>query len=325
MTQQADESTTIVLHEWPVLYWAAGASCLLIPMAIGAYVVWDQWPVNPAVVLGPIAICAVPAPLLFMARSVRTEIDLVRGTVVQERKGWWGNRRETIPASDVAEVTLERRHTSRSSGLMPVLKLKSGETLDLARDLAMTAERPTALVAQVEAALAGASGGGGTAREVKRSVRYLPLLAYLAFLSTPYWWAAFHTARPAAQPTTAEGAPLTGVAALAHAARNGDRSAMIAVAEAYRTGQGVPRDPKRALAWLEEASSRYDVVAAHVALGEAYRHGRDVAIDLPAAYLYYARAARWNHAGALKAKAEIAPRLSPAELAQAKRQLAHWR
>jgi hypothetical protein len=325
MTQQADESTTIVLHEWPILYWAAGASCLLIPMAFGAYALWDQWPVNPTVVLGPIAICAVPAPLLFMARSVRTEIDLARGTIVQERKGWWGNRRETIPASDVVEVALERRHTSRSSGLMPVLRLKSGEALDLARDLAMTAERPTALAARVEAALAEASDAGGAPREVKRSVRYVALLAYLAFLSTPYWWAAFHTARSAAQPTAADGAPLTGVAALAHAARNGDRSAMIAVAEAYRTGQGVPRDPRQAIAWLEEASSRYDVVAAHLALGAAYRHGRDVAIDLPAAYLYYGRAARWQHAGALKAQAELAPRLTPAQLAYAKRQLADWR
>jgi hypothetical protein len=325
MTQTDDESTTIVLHEWPVLYWAAGASCVLIPMAFGGYALWDQWPANPTVVLAPIAVFVVPALFLFMARSVRTEIDLVRGTIVQERKGWWGNRRETIPASDVVEVGLERRHTSRSSGLMPVLKLKSGETLDLARDLAMTAERPTALVERVEAALARVSAGGGGLRQVKRSVHYLPLLAYLAFLSTPYWWAAFHTSRPAARPTAADGAPLTGVAALAHAARNGDRSAMIAVAEAYRTGQGVPRDPKQALAWLEEASSRYDVVAAHLALGDAYRHGRDVPVDLPAAYLYYARAARWQHAGALKAQAELAPRLTSAQLAHAKRQLAHWR
>jgi hypothetical protein len=319
--EPATATSPIVIKAWPTLYWAAGASCVLIPLAFAVREVLAQWPVPLGQALVPIAICAMPAPLLLMARVVRTEIDPDRGTIVQERWGWWGYKRETMPFSAVAEVAVEGRHTKNSYGHMPMLRLKSGDTLDLARDLAMSPKGPEAVCERVRAAMAAVSQEAvGREPTVARKVYWLALLAYLGFLTAPIWYiglVAPHQAAQAKAKKAAEAAAATGVDALKLAANDDDRAAMLALAEAYRTGQGTPRDPRLALEWLEYASSR-DVLQAHRAAGRTYALGEGVAKNRVKAHMYYSRGARWQDAQSLQALADLEAEMTPDELAQAR-------
>ncbi len=111
-------------------------------------------------------------------------------------------------------------------------------------------------------------------------------------------------------------------------AEQGDAKAQFALGTMYRDGQGVDRDYAEALSWWVKAAEQ-GVVDAQYALGNAYSGGTGIARDNVLAYMWYDIAAAQTGAGWLSAIAGtnrdvLVARMTPADLAKAKRLAAEW-
>ena len=108
----------------------------------------------------------------------------------------------------------------------------------------------------------------------------------------------------------------------------GNKLAQVGLGYMLMEGVGLPVDYKAAAEWFEKAAAQGDA-SAMMALGTLCEEGRGVAKDLVQAWVWYSRASvdDGEYDDALFARAEtsrdaIAQRLSPAELAEAKRRAA---
>jgi hypothetical protein len=70
-------------------------------------------------------------------------------------------------------------------------------------------------------------------------------------------------------------------------------------------GQGCEKDPEKALIWFERAA-KLGMPEAQLAMGDAYRLGKDVPGDLEAARLWYESAAAQGNQVAVNRLASIA-------------------
>ncbi|HXO29086.1 MAG TPA: tetratricopeptide repeat protein [Thermoanaerobaculia bacterium] len=107
------------------------------------------------------------------------------------------------------------------------------------------------------------------------------------------------------------------------AAAQNDSLGQVELGQMYAAGRGVAKDEQEAAKWYDRAAHQ-NVVTAMVLLGQAYAEGRGVQPDLARAYYWLALAAKLdaNLEHAAWARDELAPKLSPRELAEAKRMLA---
>lgn len=86
----------------------------------------------------------------------------------------------------------------------------------------------------------------------------------------------------------------------------------------YTNGQGVKQDFIEAAKWYSRAAKQ-GISQAQFRLGEIYVKGQGVPADLEQAYAWFTVAAHLGHAQASAALASSSQKLSPAELAQAKK------
>ena len=86
----------------------------------------------------------------------------------------------------------------------------------------------------------------------------------------------------------------------------------------YANGQGLKQDFKEAAKWYERAAKQ-GIPQAQFRLGEIYMSGRGVPMDLERSYAWFAVASHLGHAQAAKALQSSLQRLSPDELAEAKK------
>ncbi len=107
-------------------------------------------------------------------------------------------------------------------------------------------------------------------------------------------------------------------------AEAGDAEAQTAVAGLYLDGLGAPADPAEAVRWYRRAAEQGDAVAQQN-LGDLLSRGRGVARDPIGAYVWLSLAAAQGRRWPAQRRAEIAERMSPAQLAQAEARLAAWR
>ena len=101
-------------------------------------------------------------------------------------------------------------------------------------------------------------------------------------------------------------------------AEAGDLEARVALAELYRTGQGVPIDLDAALALYRGAAEQGDAVA-QLNLGDIYSRGDGVPRDLVQAYLWLSLAAAQGRRWPAQRRSEIAEQMTAAEIAEAER------
>ena len=111
-------------------------------------------------------------------------------------------------------------------------------------------------------------------------------------------------------------------------AKQGDASAQFALGTMYRDGQGVEQDFAEALRWWRKAAEQ-GVVDAQYALGNIYSGGTGIAQDHVQAYMWYSIAAahtgeEWLAAIAGTNRDVLAARMTPADIAEAKRLAAEW-
>jgi TPR repeat protein len=97
----------------------------------------------------------------------------------------------------------------------------------------------------------------------------------------------------------------------------------------YRKGRGVPADAAEALRWYRRGAEGDDIQAQY-RLAEMYFHGTDVPRDYASAYIWYTLAADQaplvdNRKGLLELRNTAAVRMSPEELANARRRVAAWK
>jgi uncharacterized protein len=86
----------------------------------------------------------------------------------------------------------------------------------------------------------------------------------------------------------------------------------------YTNGQGVKQDFAEAAKWYSRAAKQ-GISQAQFRLGEIYAKGQGVPADPEQAYAWFAVAAHLGHAQASAALGSSSQKLSPAELAQAKK------
>jgi TPR repeat protein len=86
----------------------------------------------------------------------------------------------------------------------------------------------------------------------------------------------------------------------------------------YTNGQGVKQDFAEAAKWYSRAAKQ-GISQAQFRLGEIYAKGQGVPADPEQAYAWFAVAAQLGHAQASAALGSSSQKLSPAELAQAKK------
>jgi len=107
------------------------------------------------------------------------------------------------------------------------------------------------------------------------------------------------------------------------AAAQNDSLGQVGLGQMSAAGRGVDKDEQEAAKWYERAAHQ-NVMTAMVLLGQAYAEGRGVQPDLARAYYWLAVAAKVddNLEHAAWARDELEPKLSPRQLAEAKRMLA---
>ena len=107
-------------------------------------------------------------------------------------------------------------------------------------------------------------------------------------------------------------------------AESGDIEAQVALAGLYLSGTGVPADPASAVRWYRLAAERGDPVA-QLNLGDLYARGLGVGRDLVQAYLWLSLAIAQGRRWPAARRAQIAPLMSPVEIARAEAQAEAWR
>jgi len=116
---------------------------------------------------------------------------------------------------------------------------------------------------------------------------------------------------------------------LLKAAEQGSATAQRLMAFRYMEGRGVPRDEERSAEWFFRAAGHGDAEA-QFNLGQIHAEGRGVPRDPVQAYLWFSLAAGNGadaQAGrlAVEARNKLAPRMTPAQIAQAKRLVREWK
>lgn len=90
------------------------------------------------------------------------------------------------------------------------------------------------------------------------------------------------------------------------------------------TGEGMPEDAQEALGWFLRAAEQGHGPAQYN-LGIMYAEGSGTPPDNERAYLWFSLAAERNEAHAPQARDFVARRLTPAQLAEAKRLVREWK
>ena len=110
-------------------------------------------------------------------------------------------------------------------------------------------------------------------------------------------------------------------------AEQGTASAQYQLGRAHEKGEGAPRDYKQAITWYRKAADQGYGPAQH-SLGSMYMLGKGVAMDPVAAYVWLSLAANntaaRNGNPSQQAMDYLVDTLTPAQLANAKRQVAKW-
>jgi TPR repeat protein len=106
------------------------------------------------------------------------------------------------------------------------------------------------------------------------------------------------------------------------AAAQGDPAAQANLGDLFESGEGYT-NPKVAAYWYRQAA-RQGYAAAQLDLGRLYEAGRGVPQDYVAAYVWYALAAARGNQAALRNRDLVSAKLSPAEIAEARRQAREW-
>jgi hypothetical protein len=95
----------------------------------------------------------------------------------------------------------------------------------------------------------------------------------------------------------------------------------LALGDLYALGRGVTRDAGEAARWYRRAAES-GYAPAMIKLGQYYERGGGEAANPTCAYFWYALAVREGWLGAERLRDALAPRLSPAQLAEGQRLLA---
>lgn len=92
----------------------------------------------------------------------------------------------------------------------------------------------------------------------------------------------------------------------------------------YVVGVGVPLDLKKAAYWYQKAAER-GYSHAQFNLGTMYYLGQGVPKDLSQAYMWLSLAAAQGHQGAINKRDTLAKKMTPAQIAEAKRLAKEWK
>jgi len=107
-------------------------------------------------------------------------------------------------------------------------------------------------------------------------------------------------------------------------AAQGDADAQVALAGLYAEGSGVPANPAMALYWYRRAAEAGHAVA-QLNLGDFLARGIGAPRDLVGAYVWLSLAARQGRAWPELRRRDVAARMSPTQLREAKARLKAWR
>jgi TPR repeat protein len=91
----------------------------------------------------------------------------------------------------------------------------------------------------------------------------------------------------------------------------------------YDRGQGVPQDNALAMQWYQKAAEQ-GLPQALVNLAIMYEEGQGVPVDLMRAYFWFALAEVQGDGQAPQAKLDLAKKMTPAQVADAERQVTEW-
>lgn len=92
----------------------------------------------------------------------------------------------------------------------------------------------------------------------------------------------------------------------------------------YRGGQGLPQNFSEALKWLQRAANQHEKNGQYL-LGSMYFAGEGVTRDLVSAYMWFSLSASEGDDTAEKARDQIAPQMTPAQIAEAKKRASEWK
>jgi len=106
-------------------------------------------------------------------------------------------------------------------------------------------------------------------------------------------------------------------------AQQGDPQAQMFVGYLYETGQCVERNYAKAAQWYSRAAEQGNTIA-QSQLGNMYRLGKGVPQNYILAYMWFDIAAKAGNAGAGDLKRVVASKMSPADIAEAKRMAGGW-
>ena len=106
-------------------------------------------------------------------------------------------------------------------------------------------------------------------------------------------------------------------------ADDGNHGAQYYLGEMYRQGNGVQINLQEALKWYS-LSSETNNAAPQYRLGNIYESGQAGSEDLKAAYMWYALASINGHGAGKQSMERVAERMSAAEIAEAKKMVDEW-
>jgi TPR repeat protein len=108
------------------------------------------------------------------------------------------------------------------------------------------------------------------------------------------------------------------------AAEQGDASAQVNLGVMYAHGRGVPHDDKEAAKWYRLAAEQ-GRASAQFNLGLMYANGQGVPQNLIQAHMWFNLVAASGDADGLKARDEIATKMTPAQIVEAQRLARAWK
>jgi hypothetical protein len=106
-------------------------------------------------------------------------------------------------------------------------------------------------------------------------------------------------------------------------AETGVANAQLTLALMYIKGNGVEKNDEQAVHWLTQAAEQRMPMAQYL-LGVAHAEGHGVKQDLIKAYMWYEIAAVMDDQNATAARAELAKKLQPKDIALAEQMAADW-
>jgi uncharacterized protein len=107
-------------------------------------------------------------------------------------------------------------------------------------------------------------------------------------------------------------------------AEQGDAAAQYELGFMYFDGQGIGRDYTAAVSWFRKAADQGNA-SAQVSLGQMYRDGQGVPQDYVIAHMWFNLAAASGNKIAVKARDNVAARMTPAQVAEAQKLAREWK